>query len=156
MASTGGQPVKRSFTTTNYIVGTSIYWSKPISLILHQIPRDNVPQNMPKRRTPTILVSVHYMYVCMYVCVTVFTRAGLIICTYRISALVCRTISPSCLCELCCPIICPIGSRSLRSSDQGLLRLPFTRTSIRQNRAFSVMGPSIASILGPYLSPSLV
>src|SRR6218665_3271118 len=111
MASTGGQPVKRSFTTTNYIVGTSIYWSKPISLILHQIPRDNVPQNMPKRRTPTILVSVHYMYVCMYVCVTVFTRAGLIICTYRISALVCRTISPSCLCELCCPIICPIGFR---------------------------------------------
>src|SRR6218665_173676 len=64
---------------------------------------------------------------------------------YRISALVWRTLlafAPAYLRELCCPIICPIGSRSLRSSDQGLLCLPFARTSIRQNRAFPVVGPS--------------
>src|SRR6218665_1574306 len=64
---------------------------------------------------------------------------------YRISALVWRTLlglASAYLRELCCPIICPIGSRSLRSSDQGLLRLPFARTPIRHNRAFSVVGPS--------------
>src|ERR1700733_11669043 len=33
------------------------------------------------------------------------------------------------------------GSRSLRSSEQGLLQVPFARTSVRQSRAFSVLGP---------------
>ena len=61
---------------------------------------------------------------------------------YRISALVWRThlgLVPAYHRELCCPIICPIGSRSLHSSEQGLLRLPFAQTTIRQNRAFSVV-----------------
>jgi len=86
---------------------------------------------------------------------------------YRISALVWRTLlglAPAYLRQLCCPIIGPIGSQSLCSSDQGLLRLPFARSSIRQNRAFSVAGPStwngfhlsFASFLGPYLSRSSI
>src|SRR6218665_3943992 len=33
------------------------------------------------------------------------------------------------------------SSRSLRSADQGLLRVPFARTSTRQKRAFAVAGP---------------
>src|SRR6218665_3356597 len=64
---------------------------------------------------------------------------------YRISALVWRSLlglAPAYLRELRCPILCAfIGSRSLRSSDQGLLRVPFARTSRRQNLAFSVVGP---------------
>jgi|SRR6218665_703063 len=34
-------------------------------------------------------------------------------------------------------------SRSLRSSQQGLLLVPFAHTSAKQSHAFSVMGPSI-------------
>jgi len=51
---------------------------------------------------------------------------------YRISALVWCTLLGFAPAYLCCRIICPIGSRSLRSSDQGL---PFARTSVRQNRS---------------------
>jgi len=39
-------------------------------------------------------------------------------------------------------ISCPYISRSLRSSQQGLLLVPFARTSTKQIRAFSVVGPS--------------
>src|SRR6218665_1478644 len=63
----------------------------------------------------------------------------------RISALVWHShlgLAPAYLSELCCPILCVIDSRSLRSTEQDLLRIPFARTSIRQNRAFSVVGPS--------------
>src|SRR6218665_3329967 len=35
-----------------------------------------------------------------------------------------------------------MNSRSLRSSQQGLLLVPFARTSTKQIRAFSVVGPS--------------
>src|SRR6218665_552681 len=31
----------------------------------------------------------------------------------------------------------------LRSAEQGLFQVPFARTSTRQNRAFSVLGPSL-------------
>ena len=64
---------------------------------------------------------------------------------YRIAALVWRCslgIAPSYLRELSCPVLSARGSRSLRSSEQGLLLVPFARTSTRQRRAFSVVGPS--------------
>ena len=64
---------------------------------------------------------------------------------YRISAMVCRSLlglSTAYLCELCCPILGANGSQYLRSSEQGLLYVPFDHTSIRQNRVFSVVGPS--------------
>src|SRR6218665_3397328 len=44
--------------------------------------------------------------------------------------------------ELCCPPLSAMSSRSLRSSQQGLLLVPFARTSTKQIRAFSVVGPS--------------
>jgi len=35
------------------------------------------------------------------------------------------------------------GRRSLRSTEQGLLLVPFAHTATMQNRAFSVVGPSL-------------
>jgi len=35
------------------------------------------------------------------------------------------------------------SSRSLRSAEHGLLRVPFARNSTRQKRTFAVVGPSI-------------
>src|SRR6218665_3867253 len=43
--------------------------------------------------------------------------------------------------ELCCPPLRAMSSRSLRFSQQGLLLVPFARTSTKQIRAFSVVGP---------------
>src|SRR6218665_3166548 len=45
--------------------------------------------------------------------------------------------------ELCFPLHSAMSSRSLRSSQQGLLLVPFARTSTKQSRALSVVGPSI-------------
>ena len=42
-----------------------------------------------------------------------------------------------------CPLLSAMSSRSLRSSEQGLLLVSFARTSTKQSRAFSVVGPSI-------------
>ena len=39
-------------------------------------------------------------------------------------------------------LLCIIGSRSLRSYEQGLLFISFARASTRQNRAVSVVCPS--------------
>jgi len=44
--------------------------------------------------------------------------------------------------ELCCPPLSALCSWSLHSSQQGLLLVPFARTSTKQIRAFSVVGPS--------------
>src|SRR6218665_2781735 len=41
--------------------------------------------------------------------------------------------------ELCCPLLSAMSSRSLRSSQQGLLLVPFARTSAKQSRDFSVV-----------------
>jgi hypothetical protein len=43
------------------------------------------------------------------------------------------------------------GRRSLRSSAQGELLIPYARTSIRQRRAFSVAGPAVWNGLPPHL-----
>src|SRR6218665_3347697 len=53
------------------------------------------------------------------------------------------TLAPLYLRELCCPLHSAMSSRSLRSSQQGLLLVPFARTSAKQSRAFCVVGPSI-------------
>src|SRR6218665_262565 len=44
--------------------------------------------------------------------------------------------------ELCCHPLSAMSSRSFRSSQQGLLLVPFARTSTEQIRAFSVVVPS--------------
>ena len=81
---------------------------------------------------------------------------------YRIAALVWRCLlglAPAYLSELCSPTLSARGSRSLRSVEQGLLSVPFARTSTRQNRAFSVVGPrsGMASPWhsAPFLEPLL-
>ena len=64
---------------------------------------------------------------------------------YRIAALAWRCLlglAPAYLRELCSPALSTRTSRSLRSAEQGVLAVPFSRTSTRQNRAFSVVGPS--------------
>ena len=64
---------------------------------------------------------------------------------YRVLALVWRCLlglAPAYLRELCCSTQDVQGRRSLRSSVQGELLVPYARTSIRQRRAFSVAGPS--------------
>ena len=64
---------------------------------------------------------------------------------YRIAALVWRCLlglAPAYLTKLCSPTLSARGSRSLRSAEQGLLSVPFARTSTKQSRAFSVVGPS--------------
>ena len=48
------------------------------------------------------------------------------------------------LVELCMwPALSARSSPSLRSAEQGLLLVPFARTSTNQKRAFPVVGPSI-------------
>ena len=62
---------------------------------------------------------------------------------YRTAALVWRCmlgLAPAYLSELCSSLSTG-GLRSLRSAEQGLLTVPFARTSTKQNRAFSVVGP---------------
>src|SRR6218665_1199812 len=74
--------------------------------------------------------------------------------SYRIASLVWRCIvgfAPVYLRELCCPPLSAMSSRSLRSSLQGLLLVPFARTSTKQIRAFSVVGPSTWNGLPPEL-----
>src|SRR6218665_1219118 len=51
-------------------------------------------------------------------------------------------LAPAYLVEFCGPIQRARSSRALRSADQGLLRVPFARTSASQKRAFAVVGPS--------------
>src|SRR6218665_1104764 len=66
--------------------------------------------------------------------------------SYRIASFVWRCLlglAPLYLRELCCPLLSAMSSRSLRSSQQGFLLVPFARTSTKQSRAFSVVGSSI-------------
>ena len=50
-------------------------------------------------------------------------------------------LAPTYLVELCGPTLSARSSYFLRSAEQGLLRVPFARTSTRQKRAFAVVGP---------------
>ena len=62
--------------------------------------------------------------------------------SYRIVSLVWRSllgIAPSYLSALCCPTSAVSDRRSLRSTDQGLLLVPFARSAAKQRRAFSVV-----------------
>ena len=71
---------------------------------------------------------------------------------YRTAALVWRCmlgLAPAYLSELCysSSSLSTRSLRSLRSAEQGLLTVPFARTSTKQNRAFSVVGPLIWNCL---------
>ena len=65
---------------------------------------------------------------------------------FRISSIVWRCIlgqAPSYLSELFIMASASLGRRSLRSATRGDFLVPFARTSIMQQRAFSVVGPSV-------------
>src|SRR6218665_1767082 len=65
---------------------------------------------------------------------------------FRIGAVVWRCIlglAPAYLRDLCHPTPGTRGCSSHRSSEQGLLFVPFARTSTTKARAFSVVGPSV-------------
>src|SRR6218665_2533682 len=65
---------------------------------------------------------------------------------FRIGAMVLRCIlglAPAYLQDLCRPTPGTRGRSSLLSSEQGLLFVPFARTSTIQAREFSVVGPSV-------------
>ena len=65
---------------------------------------------------------------------------------YRIASLVWRCqmgLAPTYLRDLCRPVSGDQGCRSLRSSGRGILIVPFARTATMQNRAFSVVGPTV-------------
>src|SRR6218665_197944 len=49
--------------------------------------------------------------------------------------------APAYLTDLCRPSLSVRSTRHLRSVEQGLLHVPFARTSTMQSRAFSVVGP---------------
>src|SRR5688572_32615153 len=66
--------------------------------------------------------------------------------SYRMIALVWRSLlglAPAYLRDLCCPTLGAPGRRSLRSTERGVLKVPFARTANKQNRAFSVVDPSL-------------
>src|SRR6218665_3272704 len=60
--------------------------------------------------------------------------------------------------DLCHTTVGIPGRPSLRSTEQGLLLVPFAHTAIMQNRAFSVVGPSLWNglSLAPRLFPRIV
>src|SRR6218665_3411235 len=62
--------------------------------------------------------------------------------SYRITSLIWRCIlglATVYLRELCCSLLSAMSSRSLRSSQQSLLLVPFARTSTMQSRTFFVV-----------------
>src|SRR6218665_3148136 len=66
--------------------------------------------------------------------------------SYRIISLIWRLLlglAPAYHRDLCHTTMGIPGRRSLRSTEQGLLLVPFAHTAIMQNRALSVVGPSL-------------
>src|SRR6218665_1624981 len=65
---------------------------------------------------------------------------------FRVAVLVWYSLigqAPASLTDLCCPSITTRSTRHLRSDEQGLLHVPFARTSTMQSGAFSVVGPLV-------------
>src|SRR6218665_1265238 len=64
----------------------------------------------------------------------------------RIIALVWRSLlsfAPNCLRDLCCTTLTVPGRHLLRSTEQGVLIVLFVCITTKQNRAFSVVCPSL-------------
>jgi len=65
---------------------------------------------------------------------------------FRVAVLVWYSLigqAPANLTDLCCPSHGARSTRYLRLAEQGLLHVPFPRTSAMQSRAFSVVGPLV-------------
>src|SRR6218665_3652644 len=73
---------------------------------------------------------------------------------YRVASLVWRCqlgLAPIYLIDLCRPVSGSRSSRCLRSSERGLLSVPFARTTIMQSRACSVVALTVWNSLPPAL-----
>src|SRR6218665_324417 len=73
---------------------------------------------------------------------------------YRVASMVWRCqlgLAPTYLIDLYRPVSGPRSSRSLRSSERGLLSVPFARTTIMQSRACSVVAQTVWNSLPPAL-----
>src|SRR6218665_1341739 len=65
---------------------------------------------------------------------------------FRVAVLVWYSLkgqAPAYLTDLCWTSLSAWSTSHLRSAEQGLLHVPFARTSTMQNRAFSVVGPLV-------------
>src|SRR6218665_1718136 len=65
---------------------------------------------------------------------------------FRVSVLVWYSLigqAPAYLIDFCRPSLSARSTRHLPSAEQGLLHVPFARTSIMQSRGFSVVGPLV-------------
>jgi len=65
---------------------------------------------------------------------------------FRVDVLVWNSLigqAPAYLTDLCCPSLTARSTRHLCSAEQGLLHVPFARTSNMQSRAFSVVDPLV-------------
>src|SRR6218665_2611710 len=65
---------------------------------------------------------------------------------FRVAVLVWYSLighAPAYLTDLCRPFLSARSTRHLRSAEQGLLHVPFARTSTMQSWAFSVVGPLV-------------
>ena len=65
---------------------------------------------------------------------------------FRVAVLVWYSLigqAPAYLTDLCRPSLSVRSTRHLRSAEQGLLHVPFARTSTMQSRGFSVVGPLV-------------
>src|SRR6218665_3680245 len=73
---------------------------------------------------------------------------------YRVASIVWRCqlgLAPTYLIDLCRPVSGSRSSRCLRSSERGLLSVPFARTTIMQSRACSVVAQTVRNGLPPVL-----
>ena len=73
---------------------------------------------------------------------------------YRVASMVWRCqlgLAPTYLIDFCRPVSDSWSNRSLRSSERGLLSVPFARTTIMQSRACSVVVPAVWNSLPPVL-----
>src|SRR6218665_837505 len=73
---------------------------------------------------------------------------------YRVASMVWRCqlgLAPTYVIDLCRPVLGSRNGRSLRSSERGLLSVPFARTTIMQTRTCSVVAPTVWNSLPPAL-----
>src|SRR6218665_3131979 len=73
---------------------------------------------------------------------------------YRVASMVWRCqlgLAPTYVIDLCRPVLGSRNGRSLRSSERGLLSVPFAHTTIMQSRTCSVVAPTVWNSLPPAL-----
>ena len=113
--------------------------------------RYHVQQTCCAFRYPALLVGylnlTIYMYLPMCVMFSIFSPFPFKLrFEFRVAVLVWYSLigwAHAYLTHLCSPSLSARSTRHLRSAEQGLLHVPFARTSAMQSRAFSVVDPLV-------------